>query len=300
MMNVSEQELVSIFNLKNTRRSGQNLLASCPFTMNHAHGDRNPSFSINTDNGLWICYGCGEKGNIYQLAESILGMSSHDAHMQFDVEMTADAIDQMMDGRRGPSKSVTPLQIDISAWSSQKHPYWAQRGFTEETIGKWRLGFDEQANRVVVPIYFKKELVGWSKRAIDDVTMPKWLHDPGMPKSEILFGMDNSSSDSVVLVEAPQSVIMLDQYGVSNAVASFGCKLSESQARLLRSNYDTVLVFYDPDEPGQKGMRDAVAQLDAFLDVYVVPPTRDDPAAMSLEEDLEALRSAIPSWALDM
>ena len=122
----------------------------------------------------------------------------------------------------------------------------------------------------------------------------------GFDKSLCLFGMDNFTDDSAVLVEAPLSAIMLDQYGVHNAVASFGCKLSDAQARLLRSSYNSVAVWYDPDDAGQAGAADAVGKLEDFMDVYVVPPTRDDPAAMSLEEDMEALRSAVPLWALSM
>lgn len=33
--------------------------AVCPF-----HDDKNPSFFVNADNGLWHCFGCGESGNL--------------------------------------------------------------------------------------------------------------------------------------------------------------------------------------------------------------------------------------------
>ena len=38
---------------------------NCPF-----HEERNPSFSINRDTGMYICFVCGEKGNAYTFAKS--------------------------------------------------------------------------------------------------------------------------------------------------------------------------------------------------------------------------------------
>ena len=43
------------------RRSGNEYMALCPF-----HPDKNPSFSFNAETGLWHCFACGEKGNVYR------------------------------------------------------------------------------------------------------------------------------------------------------------------------------------------------------------------------------------------
>ena len=296
---VSPQEIVSLFGFRNASLSRDELTCSCPFTQNHAHGDRNPSFGMNVNTGLWLCRACGEKGNLPQLAERVLGMSRIDALRTFSVDITPDTVDRLMDDGYEAPKPMTPMQMDISRWCSNKHEYWHQRGFVDETIGRWHLGYDPEENRVVVPVYKDGELMGWSKRAVNDVDQPKWRHSPDMEKSRLLFGQDNFTGDTAIVVEAPLSVIMLDQYGVSNAVATFGCKMSDAQARMLRANYNNVLIWYDPDQPGQDGMADAVGKLEDFVDVYVVPPTRDDPAGMTMEEDLAALQSATPLWAAD-
>lgn len=299
MIGVSPQEIVSLFNLRNVTMSGNQLSCSCPFTQNHFHGDRNPSFGINVDNGLWLCRSCGEKGNLPQLAEKVLGMDRYEAIRKFSVDLTPERIEQMVKDGYEPPKPMTPLQMDISRWMGGSNEYWHFRGFNDATIGRWKLGYDSQSNRAVVPVYNDGDLVGWSKRAIDPDDQPKWMHSKSMEKSRILFGLDRVSSDAAIVVEAPLSVIMLDQYGVSNSVATFGCKMSDAQARMLRANFNTVMLWYDPDDAGQAGTRDAVDKLKDFVDVYVVPPTRDDPAAMSLDEDLAAIQSAQPLWAVD-
>ena len=46
------------------KKQGRNYFGLCPF-----HEEKTPSFSVNPENGLWFCWGCGEKGNIYHLIE---------------------------------------------------------------------------------------------------------------------------------------------------------------------------------------------------------------------------------------
>ena len=52
----------AVFSLKKIKHlKGSEHHALCPF-----HDEKNPSFSFNTETGLWHCFGCGEKGNAYQ------------------------------------------------------------------------------------------------------------------------------------------------------------------------------------------------------------------------------------------
>jgi DNA primase len=59
--------------LKVVHRNGTNVSARCPF-----HDDKSPSFSGNTEKGLWKCWGCGEAGNWWQLLAK-LGVISKNA-----------------------------------------------------------------------------------------------------------------------------------------------------------------------------------------------------------------------------
>ncbi len=51
-------------------RAGDELMALCPF-----HEEKNPSFSLNVEKGVFICFGCGESGNIFHLIEHVTGLS---------------------------------------------------------------------------------------------------------------------------------------------------------------------------------------------------------------------------------
>jgi len=50
--------------------AGDELMALCPF-----HKERNRSFFLNIDKGLFYCFGCGESGNIYHLVEHLTSLS---------------------------------------------------------------------------------------------------------------------------------------------------------------------------------------------------------------------------------
>ena len=67
-------EILQQFNIELEREhfnsAGDELMVLCPF-----HKEKNPSFSLNVDKGVFYCFGCGESGNIYHLVEHITGLS---------------------------------------------------------------------------------------------------------------------------------------------------------------------------------------------------------------------------------
>ncbi len=51
------------------RHAGRQLMGSCPF-----HEDRTPSFNINPENGKFFCFGCGAKGDVFDLVGHLWGV----------------------------------------------------------------------------------------------------------------------------------------------------------------------------------------------------------------------------------
>jgi hypothetical protein len=61
-----------------TTKPGTNsseIICNCPFPGNHKNGDKNPSFSLNTEKNTFYCHGCNIGGNVIQLVQSVLGKS---------------------------------------------------------------------------------------------------------------------------------------------------------------------------------------------------------------------------------
>lgn len=301
MKPVQSQKLVDLLDLKNSYVSGDELWASCPRPERHRHGDKKPSWSINLSTLRHHCFGCGFGGDAAGLLMEQRGCSRSQALRLLYGDLDFAELQSLMAGSSYEPTRLTPLERDIGEWTKHAgHPYWKERGFNDQTVAKWKLGYDPQMNRVVVPVIFGGELVGWTARALTNDVFPKWLHSKDMQREMLLFGYDNADAgDCCILVEAPLSAIMLDQYGFPNPVASFGCQLSDGQARLIRQKFDSVLVFYDPDEAGHQGTLRAMNMLEPFCNVFSVQPTRDDPAAMTRGECMEAVygKGVVPSWA---
>src|SRR3954464_9981234 len=51
------------------KRSGRTYSGRCPF-----HKERTPSFHVSPERGTYICFGCGEKGDIFSFVERIEGV----------------------------------------------------------------------------------------------------------------------------------------------------------------------------------------------------------------------------------
>ena len=45
------------------RRQGERFVGLCPF-----HDERTPSFSVNAEEKLYYCFGCGEGGDAFKLS----------------------------------------------------------------------------------------------------------------------------------------------------------------------------------------------------------------------------------------
>ena len=52
--------------IKVTKRVNNEVFALCPF-----HKEKTASFSFNVDKGVYNCFGCGEKGNIFDFLMKI-------------------------------------------------------------------------------------------------------------------------------------------------------------------------------------------------------------------------------------
>src|ERR687885_1332817 len=67
------------------RRSGSALVGRCPF---HADGGR-PNLTVYSRSGRWICYRCGERGDVIGFVQRIENVSFRDA-----ADRLAQATDQ--------------------------------------------------------------------------------------------------------------------------------------------------------------------------------------------------------------
>lgn len=122
--------------------------------------------------------------------------------------------------------------------------------------------YDRFRNRIMIPIRDEQgRVIAFGGRSLGD-EKPKYLNSPEtelFSKSKTLFGLEFAKKaitkeDRAVVVEGYFDTIALHTAGITNAVASMGTALSETQVRqLLRFTKSNRVVFnFDADAAGVK------------------------------------------------
>lgn len=119
---------------------------------------------------------------------------------------------------------------------------------------------DRFRGRIMFPIHtLQGKVAAFSGRALGDDT-PKYLNSPETPifhKSKLLYNFHEARAfirkrGRVVLFEGYADVLAAVKSGIEESIATMGTALTESQAKLLRRNVETVVLCYDGDKAGQE------------------------------------------------
>ncbi len=120
--------------------------------------------------------------------------------------------------------------------------------------------YDRFRDRVMFPIRNERgQVIGFGGRVMGKGE-PKYLNSPETPvfhKGRELYGLHEhrraiQQADRVIVVEGYMDVVMLDQHGVDNAVATLGTAVTADQAARLLRLADEVVFAFDGDNAGRK------------------------------------------------
>lgn len=283
----------------------------------HAHGDQNPSASINLDKKLYVCYNywggdlfhlimkMEQKENLNDIIP-IVGEFLHGATASAE-DFSAE-IDKILAGDKSYSIELPEYSPKVLEPWAYSHPYIRERGITLEASSRLQIGYDPVTNRIVFPHFWDGKLVGWQQRAIppdprwpgSDPQRPKYKNSTGFPKSESLYGVQwLADSRTIIVVESPMSVARAHSLSLANVVATFGAKVGQAQIDFLKSFRDVVL-WFDADYAGKLAERKVAKKLYRYTNVKVVEAEQDKDLAdyESLEEINCLIDSAIPAVLL--
>ena len=134
-------------------------------------------------------------------------------------------------------------------------------GIDNEMQSLFGIRYDKKSNRILLPVFFKGELVGLFGR-INMTEFPKEVskYFPILcyPKGEVLFGYDENKETiiekkEVILVESEKSVIKAFQKEMYNVLAVGGSNVTKSHIKLLEElNVEYVFICFDSDKDFEK------------------------------------------------
>jgi DNA primase len=136
------------------RRQGARWVGLCPF-----HEERTPSFSVDAQEKLYHCFGCGVGGDVIKFIEEKDGMGFADAVElladRYGVELEREKEDPKAEARRQQRRRLEQLLERTAAyyaaylWDSEEagkaRSYLAERGLGEEVLRAFGVGFAPSA-----------------------------------------------------------------------------------------------------------------------------------------------------------
>lgn len=273
------------------RSYGNELKLLCPF-----HDERTPSFHYNVDKGVYQCFGCGAKGDLFDLIGTIKELSFKEV---------SDGLAKLA-GVSFTKHEQRETNEDTYTYSLTKatiaRNYLLERGIDPGIAIKAGVGYcpksmqDTRLNgRITFPL---KRLssgrtvnIGYSGRAITSTTK-RWMHSEGVKTNKAFFIAGDISSKTPVLVEGPFDALALWQSGnVNLAMAYLGSSISDEQARALSEVFDDIIIWPDFDEAGEKGLIKSISSTVSYgiTAKVVCDPSNslscDDPHKISLRGD---------------
>ena len=278
-------------------RKGQNYWGCCPF-----HNEKTPSFSVNEEKGFYHCFGCGEHGDIISFT-----MKHNNLDFKAAITELANMAGLKMPDYKPRDPNVVKREdalFDICGRAAQTYAeklftpdgahaldYVRRRGFTDDMIKKYRIGYAPKNNiiankfaeskflipsglcrrgdygmydffrdKLMFPIFNAHgKIVAFSGRSLDG-SEPKYINTTDTDifhKRQTVFGL-NFARDAIhranrsIVVEGQIDAIKMQVNGFPETVAPLGTALTEDHIALLCKSNRNIIFCFDGDGAGQK------------------------------------------------
>jgi DNA primase len=238
---------------------GERATGFCPLP-SHEGRRRSPSFSVSLKRGIFQCFGCRAKGNVLDFCCRMEGFNPDNpqelrkAALKIrDIFLPGGVSSRPGEPKRESPQTIINPELDFNLRTLDPgHPYLKERGFTDDTIQHFGLGYCNRGmlkGRIAIPLHNPQgKLVGYAGRLTKDEDVnertPKYLF-PGerekdgvkleFRKSLLLYNAHRITApvDHLFVVEGFPATWWLWQAKFRNTVALMGASCSEEQAKLI-------------------------------------------------------------------
>jgi DNA primase len=217
--------------------------------------DQHPSWWINSETGVHICFSCGYKGNIYTLVADVKGISYFDAQ-DYIGESAEVPLDSLMRRIKDLPEYIQPEEPVIAMSEARLAVYTTppdielkKRFLTRDAVVMHGVLWDTKNEAWILPIRDADTgaLLGWQEKGARGRFFKN--QPAGVKKSKTVFGVQLlDSTKDLIVVESPLDAVRLTGLG-HNAISSFGAILSEEQAKIMR-RASRIMAAFDNDKAG--------------------------------------------------
>ncbi len=207
------------------RRAGANYKGLCPF-----HDDKTPSFHVSPAKGICKCFACGEGGNAVHFIMKMEQLTYIEALKFLGKKYGIEVEDKEITPEQRQQLNEREAMFTINEWASQhyhdilkNHPdgiaiglaYFRSRGFRDDIIEKFRLGFsldkyDELSTSAAKQGYNADYLL----------------------KTGLCYQKDNGQ-----ITDRYRGRVMFPWYNVSGKIVAFGGRVLDSRTKGVSQKY---------------------------------------------------------------
>ena len=188
------------------KKRGANYLGLCPF-----HNEKTPSFTVSPSKEIFKCFGCGKSGNTISFIMELEKLSYVEAlrwlaqKYNVEIEETEASPEQKMQHQAAESlyiinqfaqKFYSEVLFDTEDGQNIGLTYLKERGFTEDTIRKFALG------------YAPDQRDAFTKTALNKQYNPELLQKAGLVADRNGQLMDNYRDRVIFPVHNPSGKII--------------------------------------------------------------------------------------------
>lgn len=249
----------------------------CPF-----HDDNNPSLHLDLPRGFFHCFACGASGDAFDFVslanKDLKDIDKLITYHKIINSRKVEKLDikkvnvvgkkQMPENRAHDFDLASDYYFGLKTidWTNDdeipndliKHKkYMIDRGFTPEALNltKAKLTYVDDNYPLIFPIFDNDDFRGYLCRTTNPKIekQRKYLYNKGFSRNDTIGG-DYNTNNIVTICEGYMDALKLRQFGLKNAVAIFGWKITKQQINKLRKfGVETVISALDLDEPGRRG-----------------------------------------------
>ena len=278
------EDLIEYCGSNPTVWKGDEMSFCCP-----VHGETHPSCGVNSELQQFHCFACGAGGSLsrmlymslpdefgydnstpdtermtwgradrsarefmrdrYSLEYKVLGENSKTLNIKRWDEVNSPA--SMSDKRVAlPLWKIAPFHS-----GKKTYGYFFDRGFTEDDMKKFMIGYDDVSRTVTIPVFYEdRVLAGVIGRYIDKGRKKNERYKiyGGFNRSKLLYPVDKYEDigGTVILVEGQFDAIRMHSLGYRNTLSSMTDHLSSAQCTWITEHCDVVIYIGDNDKRG--------------------------------------------------
>jgi hypothetical protein len=247
--------VLSACNIEVESETVDHYLCYCPF---HGNSDTT-AMAVNMTTGKWICFNpaCNEHGELLDLPRRLLKMTVF-AAMRLVLKYKTE--DPVSFAERIAARLQQP--VEFPPWpqevfdkmrdafpGSPAEDYMHGRGFTDDTLDHFGVGYSEKKNQVIVPMHDPKgNPIGLVGRTLPPAAK-RFENSRKLQKSKTLwnFHRAKAAGDTLLITESTFDSMRVHQAGYPCTAAVLGGTLSDWHVDQINRYFTRVIILTDYD-----------------------------------------------------